>query len=90
MWSVYILYNPLVRDKKFYIGLANNIARRVKKHHTGKVYFTHHDYQNWKLVYVETYLSRDDATRREQSLKNHGQAIRQLKERIKESINLAK
>ncbi len=90
MWSVYTLYNPLASDKKFYIGLTNNIAKRINKHHTGKVYFTHWDYKNWRLVYVEIYLSRDDAARREQSLKNHGQAIRQLKARIAGSINLAK
>jgi len=90
MWSVYVLCNPLAKDKRFYIGLTNNIAGRIKKHRTGKVYFTHWDHQSWKLVYIETYLSRDDAARREQSLKNHGQAIRQLKARIRESINLAK
>ena len=90
MWSVYILYNPSAKDKQFYVGLTNNIAKRVKKHHSGKVYFTSFDCQNWRLVYLETYISKYDAAQREQRLKNHGQAIRQLKARIKDSINLAK
>lgn len=89
MWSVYILYNPLQISQKFYIGLTNNISNRIKEHKNGKVYFTKSDAFNWRLVYFETYFSKQDAVDREQSLKNHGQAFRQLKSRIKNSIDLA-
>lgn len=90
MWSVYVLFNPNRYDKKFYIGLTNNIASRIKKHKTGKVYFTHNDPGDWFLVYFETYLSKYDAAEREQRLKDHGQAIRKLKGRITKSITLVK
>jgi predicted GIY-YIG superfamily endonuclease len=86
MWSVYILYNPFRKTKQFYIGLTNDVLARFHKHRKGKVFFTQRDAKNWHILYVETFLSKNDAVRREQSLKNHGQAFRQLKARIRESI----
>ncbi len=90
MWSVYILFNLKRVDKRFYIGLTNDIAARIKKHKNGKVYFTHIDSTDWELVYFETYLSKTDAAKREHNLKYHGQAFRQLKDRIADSLNMTK
>jgi len=86
MWSVYILHNPRRITKNFYIGLTNKIAERFKEHKNGKVYFTRKDRLDWELVYFETFASKQDAVRREQRLKQHGQAFRQLKERIHYSL----
>jgi predicted GIY-YIG superfamily endonuclease len=40
----------------------------------------------WKLVYYEAYCSESDARRRERKLKDHGNAIRELKKRIGDSL----
>ena len=41
----------------------------------------------WRLVYYEAYQSEGNARRRERRLKDHGNAVRQLKQRIKDSWN---
>jgi predicted GIY-YIG superfamily endonuclease len=86
MWHVYVLYNPLRSSRAFYIGVTNNLKQRFEKHRAGEVRFTRRDAAGWHLVYVETFVSKKDAVMREQRLKNHGQALRQLKGRISRSI----
>ncbi len=86
MWSVYILYNPAKKQRKFYIGLTNNLERRLRQHRKQKVFFTRRDAQQWFVVYIESFVAKNDAVKREQSLKNHGQAFRQVKARISNSM----
>lgn len=52
----------------FYIGYSNDLRNRVKKHQNKKVTATKH-YENVALVYYEASISKDDALKREKSLK---------------------
>ena len=66
MYTVYILYSK--QDVKFYIGLTENLDRRLKEHKTGHNHTTLR-YKNFELVYLESYISKQDAMRREKYLK---------------------
>ncbi|MBI3273726.1 MAG: GIY-YIG nuclease family protein [Candidatus Colwellbacteria bacterium] len=86
MFHVYILKS---RNKKvLYIGNTNNLAKRLQAHNSGKNISTK-PYIPWVLVYAESYFSKEDAVNREQRLKQRGQAVRRLKERIKNSFRNA-
>ena len=76
MSYIYVLQSPDGTD--IYIGFSNDLKRRMSEHE-GSLH------PGWKLVYYEAYRSESDARRRERRLKNHGNAIRQLKQRIKDS-----
>ena len=78
MWFyVYVLVNE---KQELYIGKTNDLRRRIEAHNQGKSRYTKG--HQWSLVYYEAFRSSIDAYRREQQLKQHGQAKRWLKERI--------
>ena len=73
-------YVYLIRDKQTketYIGYTNDLKRRLKEHQD----------KNPELIYYEAYKSEKDARKRELKLKQRGQTIRRLKERLKDSIS---
>ena len=74
MHYVYLIKNN--RDKETYIGYTNNLKRRLKEHKDKKP----------ELVYYESYKSEKDARLREMKLKQRGQTVRRLKERLKNSL----
>ncbi len=74
MYYVYLIKN--LRDRETYIGYTNNLERRLKEHVDKKP----------ELVYYEAYKSERDARVREMKLKQRGQTVRRLKERIKHSL----
>jgi predicted GIY-YIG superfamily endonuclease len=76
MSYVYVLKSLDGTD--IYIGFSNDLTRRMTEHER-------HEHPRWRLVYYEAYQSESDARRRERRLKDHGNAIRQLKQRIKDS-----
>ena len=76
MSYIYVLQSPDGSD--IYIGFSNNLKRRIAEHERSA-------HPGWRLVYYESYLSESDARRRERRLKDHGNAVRQLKRRIKDS-----
>ena len=78
MSYIYVLQSPDGFD--IYIGFSNNLKRRMAEHEQSA-------HSGWTLVYYEAYQSESDARRRERRLKDHGNAIRQLKQRIKDSSN---
>ena len=82
MYQVYILKTT---KEKIYIGYTSDLKRRYKEHNTTRTGYTKND--KWELIYYEAYKNKLDAQEREQQLKNHGQAKRWLKERIKRSFN---
>lgn len=83
MYYVYLLRS---RNKNtFYIGYTNNVERRIREHNGGLVEYTK-KYLPWDLVYYESFLALEDAKTREKSLKSFGNANRQLKMRIKNSL----
>jgi len=79
MFYVYVLQSCL--NLGFYVGSTNDLKDRFKKHNEGKVFSTKR-YKPWMLVYYEAYTDEKLARMREQKLKYHGNAWKQLKQRI--------
>lgn len=71
-YYVYILTNML--QSVFYIGVTNDIARRLHEHKTHAIPGFTDRYNVTKLVYVEEYLQAEDAIRREKQLKRWNRA----------------
>ncbi len=74
MYYVYLIRNKLT--KKTYIGYTDDLRRRFKEHRS----------KNPDLIYYEAYKSESDARRRELKLKQRGQSVRRLKERLINSL----
>lgn len=74
MYYVYLLKNK--NTGRYYIGYTSDLRRRMREHANKKPL----------LVYYEAYLSEKDARKRELKLKQRGQGIRRLKERLFNSI----
>ena len=90
MYYVYVLLNQDDESsRKFYVGVTDDIERRVAEHNKGLSNYTS-KFGPWALVYYEAYLSTADASRREKQLKHHGKGLQELKKRLSTSINEAK
>ena len=63
---VYVLRS--LKDKKRYIGLTNNLSRRLAEHNNGKVNATNNR-KPFQLVYSEEFADRAEAAQREKFLK---------------------
>ncbi|MEK7537270.1 MAG: GIY-YIG nuclease family protein [Patescibacteria group bacterium] len=72
MYYVYLI----IRQGKTYIGYTDNLIRRLKEHKVTKQ----------ELIYYEAYKNEMDARTRERILKQRGQTVRRLKERIRLSL----
>lgn len=66
MEYVYVLQSNL--DKKFYVGLTNDLRKRLEEHSSGKVFSTKNRLPV-KLIYYGACFSRKDAAKRERYLK---------------------
>jgi len=87
MYYVYLLKSK--KNGSLYIGYTKNIEERLKSHNNRLVEYTS-KYKPWELIYYESFLSLEDAKKREKSLKYFGKAYGQLKSRIKNSLNIGK
>jgi len=67
-YYVYIMLNA--HNTVNYIGVTNNLLRRVQEHKDGSVKGFTEQYQIKKLVYYEVCDSADQAIAREKQLKN--------------------
>lgn len=83
MFFVYILKS--LKDKNLYIGYTNDLKRKFKEHNSGLNKSTRNR-GPFRLVYYESFSSKDDAKQREENLKLYGRARIQLFERIKKSL----
>lgn len=83
LYYVYVLKS--MQDNNLYIGLTNNLNRRIHEHNTGLVSSTKLR-RPFKSVYVEGYKSEKDARHREKNLKLRSRALVQLKKRITNSL----
>lgn len=83
MFYVYVLRSK--KDQLLYIGLTNDLKRRLVEHNTGKVRSTKAR-TPFELRYYEAYFKEEDARNREWSLKKDGNALAQLKRRISTSL----
>ena len=82
MYYVYILTNKT--DKVMYIGVTNDIVRRVYEHRNHMIDGFTAKYNVTKLVYVESALYVRDAIQREKQLKGWTRA---KKNALVETVN---
>ena len=82
MYYVYILTNKT--DKVMYIGVTNDIVRRVYEHRNHMIDGFTAKYNVTKLVYVESALDVRDAIQREKQLKGWTRA---KKNALVETVN---
>jgi len=78
-YFVYILKSEI--DGRLYKGQTNDIDKRLKEHNSGKTKSTK-GHKPWKLVYFESYKTREEAVLREKYFKT-GSGREFLKEKIK-------
>jgi len=83
MYYVYAIQSK--KYKKIYVGYTNNLQKRFKMHNSGKIFSTK-PYKPFELIYYEAYRNEKDAKNREKKLKQRGQTIRRLKERLQYSL----
>lgn len=69
---VYILASQ--RNGTLYIGVTNDVARRVMQHRNGEVSSFTRRYKVHRLVYVETHTDIEKAIMREKHLKHWNRA----------------
>lgn len=67
-YYIYILTNK--NNSVFYIGITNNLIRRIYEHRHFLVLGFTSRYQLNKIVYFEEYINALEAIRREKQLKN--------------------
>jgi len=67
-YYVYILTNKL--NSTFYIGITNNLSRRLEEHRAGLNDSFTKKYKTHKLIYYEVFNDVKDGIRREKQLKN--------------------
>jgi len=67
-YAVYILASG--RNGTLYVGVTNNLARRINEHRSGEGGEFTKKYQVNRLVFYEFFRDVNDALRREKQLKN--------------------
>ena len=72
MYYVYILTNRT--DEVMYVGMTNDITRRLNEHRNGSVDGFTRRYHVHKPVYVEAFSSATDAIAREKQIKGWSRA----------------
>jgi putative endonuclease len=77
-YFVYILESE--NDGRHYKGQTSDIDKRIKEHNSGKTKSTK-GYMPWKLVYFETFETREEAVLREKYFKT-GSGREFLKEKL--------
>ena len=84
MFIVYVLRSA--RDGSLYVGYTTDIKKRIAAHNKGSVTSTKIK-RLWKLIFIESYLSQDDALRREKYLKTT-QGKNALKHMLRKTLQL--
>jgi len=84
MWVVYVIQHNITKD--LYFGCTNNLKKRAFEHNNNRSQHTKSKSGKWILVYAEAYRDKNDAYDRESKIKQHGNAKRELKRRIKRSL----
>ena len=65
-YTIYILRS--LSAKKSYVGVTDNIERRIKEHNNGKHFYTKR-HVPWEVIHTEEYPSFQEARNREKYLK---------------------
>jgi len=85
MYHVYVIQSK--KDGKLYIGLTNDLRRRLLEHNQGLNTSTKYR-TPFRLIYFETYASAKDARVREKKLKGFKNSYVELKKRIVNSLKI--
>ncbi len=83
MYYVYVIKSK--KDSKVYIGLTNDLRKRLTEHNLGLTKSTKYR-KPLVLVYYEAYTSLKDAQMREKKLKKFKNSYAELKKRIINSL----
>lgn len=81
MYFLYILRS--LKDNKLYIGITDNIERRLKQHNSGYSKSTGYRIP-FVLIYKEEYPTKNGAAKREWYFKNTGEGNKLMRELIKD------
>lgn len=73
-WYVYLL---LCDQKTFYVGITNNVSRRLFLHENKESFFTK-KFSDLKFVYCEKYKNKYEAASRERQIKGWSHAKKQM------------
>ena len=84
MWIIYLIQHTTT--KEIYLGITQNLQRRIYEHNAGGKKFTTRLNGEWILIYAEAYRCKEDALERERKLKHHGSAKQKLVKRLKLSL----
>ncbi|MBL8121394.1 GIY-YIG nuclease family protein [Candidatus Saccharibacteria bacterium] len=77
MYYVYILQS--VEFQRYYVGHTDDVSRRLAEHNSGHTPSTK-PYAPWRIVYTESYTTKQDAYKRERQIKSYkgGRAFKAL------------
>ena len=78
-FTVYILFSE--SKNRYYIGYTSDIEERLKRHNQKSKGFTG-NVNDWQLVYIEKYTSKEEAVQRELKIKSWKSKIK-IQELIK-------
>lgn len=67
MYTVYVLKSKIAR--KSYVGITDDLERRVKEHNNGKSFYTKR-FTPWEVIHTEKCETRQEARKREKYLKS--------------------
>ncbi len=79
MYYVYVLKS--IQYNRLYIGVSENIERRLQEHNAGRTISTK-PFAPFILIYSEQYQNKTNALRREKQIKYSGKIRKELKEGI--------
>ena len=83
MYFVYLIQSDI--DNSFYVGYSQDTQKRLLAHNNGESTYTRRK-MPWKLVYIEEYISKSEALKREKFLKAQ-KNTEFYKKLIKESLD---
>lgn len=66
---MFLYYLINIESKKFYIGLTNNLKRRIKEHNSNNNHFTGRIKGEWKVLRYKHYENDEEAKKEERRLK---------------------
>ena len=86
MFYVYLL--ECQEDKSWYIGFTSDSKRRISDHQKSCGCRTTSLKNNWKLIYYEAYIEKQDAIGREKFLKS-GSGRKYLNKQLKNYLKIS-
>ena len=86
MFYAYLL--ECQQDKSWYIGYTADLKRRIGDHQKGCGCRTTSMKKNWKLIYYEAYIEKQDAIGREKFLKS-GSGRKYLNKQLRNYLKIS-